>query len=271
MYRPEATCVSPTKATERLCLEIESLLQQVLQRASHAKGALGRYDHEMDANSLFIVVVRHVEALIVLARRDLAFLASASVCARAAFEAQARLMWLTEPQDLYEREARSVRLTRHDTEDYDKIVRDQSTPNSIRQYAISYTRPFRDYVERVSDAIKAIGEYDTHKSLPKMHELLVSVDSRPFYAYYRLLSAYVHSSRQSMGYFRRHLGANTEVHDFVVPANWLLPFEVAWGSLFRASHALLFLLRMPLEADESTAAIQRWKQAVADLKPEVEP
>jgi hypothetical protein len=67
------------------------------------------------------------------------------------------------------------------------------------------------------------------------------------------------------------LGADTEFHDFVAPADWLLPFEVAWGSLFRSSAALLSLLDMPLEADEVAAVVHKWKQAVAALQSEVEP
>jgi hypothetical protein len=271
MHRAEGTCVFPTEATDRLCLEIEAFLQLVLERASRARGRLGRYDHEVDANSLFVVVVRHVEAVLVLARKDLAFIASACVCARAAFEAQSRMIWLIEPHDPYQREARSARLARHDTKDLEKIASDQSTPKPFRKDSAERSRAFRDYAERVSDAIKAVGEYDTATPLPKVQELLDSFDSRRFYVYYRLLSAFVHSSRQSMRYFRRYLGADTVVRDIVGPRDWLLPFEVAWGSLFRSSAALLSLLDMPLEADEVAAVVHKWKQAVAALQSEVEP
>jgi hypothetical protein len=265
MHRDERINATSHHATERLCQEIESLLQQTLERAERRRRTLGEYDYETDSNAFFIVIARHAEAFLILARTHPALLSSAALCARAAFEAHARLMWLIQPHDPYEREARSIRLIRHDAREYEKLAHDRDSPDLIRSYASDIAHQYNDYASRVSDAIHNISDYDTGASLPRMPGLLESCDSKQHYAYYRLLSAFVHSSRQSTAGFRRYLGANTEFGQFVDPADWLLAFEVVWGSLFRASCVILALVDAPLQADEKNSLTQRWRQLAAGL------
>src|SRR5690242_13760108 len=67
---------------------------------------LGTYESLIEARNLFNLVVRHAEAVVVLAREDLVLLPPAMVTARSAFEIAVRAAWMVDVDDPFDGEVR---------------------------------------------------------------------------------------------------------------------------------------------------------------------
>jgi hypothetical protein len=74
--------------------------------------------------SLLALVVRHVESVCTLARKDLVLLPSAFTLARAAYEATMRILWMLDPDDPSAREVRWLAHFR-EADEYYKRMADQ--------------------------------------------------------------------------------------------------------------------------------------------------
>src|SRR5947208_171125 len=101
----EETAMPPTRPVSQAA----SLLQEGVGRFLRNRSTLptlGEYESDVEALNLFYLVIRHIESVCTLAKRDLVTLPSAQVVSRAALETTIKILWLLKPDDVFEREAR---------------------------------------------------------------------------------------------------------------------------------------------------------------------
>lgn len=64
------------------------------------------YEADVEAVSLFTLVIRHVQGVLAMARSDFSLIPPANTSARAAFETSVRAAWMVNADDPFVREAR---------------------------------------------------------------------------------------------------------------------------------------------------------------------
>ena len=112
------TAQEPTRELRRLVTRIDyGLGQYAAARGTWALNS--KWEALRYGWSLSNLALRHAESTVTLARTDMALAPSAWVTARAATEAAARCIWLLQPEDEWQREARWLeamvrRATRRD-------------------------------------------------------------------------------------------------------------------------------------------------------------
>src|SRR5437660_11030662 len=100
--------VMPPTATIRAAI---SLLERAVSRLIKALPGcdpVGHYEADVESFNLLRLIIRHVEAVLALASRDLVLLPSAMVVARAAYETAIKLRWMARPDDPFDRESRCL-------------------------------------------------------------------------------------------------------------------------------------------------------------------
>src|SRR5438552_2047031 len=101
----EPTVIPPSGAILEVAYRLEQGVRRFL-RARDTLPKLGKYESHLEALNLFYVVIRHIDAIYTLAKRDLVLLPSAFVLGRAAFESTIKVLWMLKPNKVFEREAR---------------------------------------------------------------------------------------------------------------------------------------------------------------------
>lgn len=102
-------------------------------------GAGGTWEALDEAGLMLLLMIRNIEGVILLSRRDLVLLPGAMVMARSAFETGVAVRWMLDPDDPYEREMRWLRMCRAH-EDYYRRMADRieslgGDPSRFRELA----------------------------------------------------------------------------------------------------------------------------------------
>jgi len=220
--------------------QIADLLDEVIANLLVAMRAVppsGEYESDSEASLLSRLVVRHVEGVIALARLDLVLLPAAHALARSAFECAVRALWLLEPDDPFEREARWL-VHLHDEERYlEHCARRAQEFGEAGSRWLETRDTIQQFRLQVSERMPA--GYTIPKKLPSFDEILGSLQESQKYIVYKLLSQGVHGTHAATGLYRRHLGTCKETGEFVAPADWELPLVICWFSLQRLGRKLL--------------------------------
>src|SRR4051812_35759214 len=95
----------PSRPILRAAMLLEDAVGHFL-RARITLPPLGKYESHLESLQLSYLLIRHVEAVVALARTDLVLLPSAMCCCRAAFESAIKIIWMLKPDDPFEQESR---------------------------------------------------------------------------------------------------------------------------------------------------------------------
>lgn len=174
-------------------------------------------------------IIRHVEAVIELARRDLVLLGPAAACARAGFESAVRSSWLLHPAEPMQREARYLTML-SELEKYYRVMRDEIGPGApdpaLHGDPVREIEELRLGIERqLPQGIRPLDR------LPSIMAMLDEIGRRDNYVVYRMCSQFVHGSIEGGMPFRRHLGNAKEFGTFAEPSMWQLPLGLGWHSI----------------------------------------
>jgi hypothetical protein len=146
---------------------------------------LGKYEAEVEAFNLFRLAIRDVEGVIELARSDLALLPPALAAARACFENAVKACWLVDADNPFDREARYLNHLKSEERYLQKVaerIEDTELKERLRRQEL-VVHEFRIGIQnKMPKHIKLL------PGTPSFEEMLQSVEGKPVYPFYMMLS-----------------------------------------------------------------------------------
>lgn len=221
----------------RLADTLEACIARFLQARA---GLLGTNPWEAPRKgwALSNLMVRNIEAVLVMARTDEVLVSAAWTNARCAFEQSVRIIWMLNTPDPYISESRWLGFLA-DAERFHRLVADSSEkepdlPSTARHREIE--NGMREFREGASARLPE--GYKVQKP-PSFEAMLRALDGGGMYRYYREGSQYVHGSMWGTSVYRRNLGIHAQFGDFTDTWDWVLPLRLCWLSLRNAGEILV--------------------------------
>lgn len=149
-------------------------LTPILQRINENK--LGKYESEKEAFNLLVIVLRDIEAFLLLAKKDLSLLPAAEAVARPAFEIATRIVWMLQPNDPFDREARWILHIKAEEDDREKMVKFQKELG-VKVEQNNLLSEIRNFREGITDLLKQKG-YCPPKQFPNMRDMLNAIGEK---------------------------------------------------------------------------------------------
>jgi hypothetical protein len=223
----------PTLEMLTLADLLERLVGSFL-KAANAGPRLGLYESDLESYRQMALVVRHVEAVLSLARYDSVTLPSAMVLARAALEAAVRVQWMMIPDDPFDRELRWLAQYR-DLAKFLQGLESEGDPAGITDM-LGYGPKAGDQVRDDADRIEGMfpSGYMQLARIPSMETMFKNLVSSQPYLLYRATSQFVHGTQVATSLYKRNLGNGMIMGEFIEARHWRLCFEVCWESLYAA-------------------------------------
>ncbi|MFF7852579.1 DUF5677 domain-containing protein [Streptomyces sp. NPDC007910] len=227
-------------------LQLTNTLDQCIASFLQVRDSVpfGHWEAPAEGKALSHLMVRNLQAALVMARADEGLAGAAWASTRVVFEHAVRIIWLLYPNDPFERECRWLGFLK-DTERFHKLVAEamENDPTSsggpIHRDRANKMRTFREGV-----TAKLPTGYAPQRP-PSFEQMLQSVDSAEMYRFYREGSQYVHGSMWGTALYRTNLGNDAEFGDFTHTVHWVLPLRLCWLSLRNAGRILLDRLQAP--------------------------
>jgi hypothetical protein len=213
------TLLEPTRELRRLATRIDFALGQYLSvRGNSALNS--EFEAPRHGWTLSNLALRHAEATLALAKTDMVLAPTAWITARAALESAAKCLWLLEPDDEWQREARfvaflteGVRIKREETEGLPHIVAQSAS------------------IEEFKDGVKAklLEKRVDVPNVPSMKNILLA-ENLGLAQFYVLASQYTHAAELGTRSYRKDLGTKAVFGEFVAPKDWIQPMWIAYSS-----------------------------------------
>jgi len=190
--------MTPTSSVTEACTYLESVTRGFWQ--AQEKCQLGEFEAPVECALILKLVVKHTESVIQLARTDLALLPSALVLARAALEGGINVLWVLQPEDPFEREARWLSLLANMENKATQFSRDYGEQSENDHYSQLACRT-RDF--RVGVSSKMPQRVGKPQALPKLWKRFNDLDRKGGYVFYKQLCQYTHGTMFATGLYRR--------------------------------------------------------------------
>ncbi|MEE1738434.1 DUF5677 domain-containing protein [Streptomyces sp. BE147] len=236
---PRSTAVLRPPRPEMVRL-VETLDACIGEFFAARTGLLGTHGWEAPREgwALSNLMVRNMEAVLLMARTDEVMVSAAWANARCVFEHAVRIIWLLDPPDRFTSECRWLGFLA-DVERFHRLVGEavEKDPGlaggTFHQELEGVLREFREgVIARLPQG------YEPEKP-PSFEAMLRTMDGSAMYRYYREGSQYVHGSVWGTAGYRKNFGIHAEFGEFSSTADWILPLRLCWLSLRNAGAILL--------------------------------
>jgi hypothetical protein len=186
-----------------------------------------RREAPIEASALSALCIRNVETVTLLARTDEVFAPAAWNNSRTAFEVSARIIWLLHPGDRFESEMRWIALVR----EYERFHRRMAEGLTSDTIAVRH-RELRDdigtFIAGVEQRVPK--GYSPAPGIPSVEAMMKEIKNSNMYAAYVESSQYSHGTMAASAVYRRGLGTELQLGEFVTALDWIMPLRVCWLS-----------------------------------------
>lgn len=194
------------------------------------------YEADVEAVSLFTLVIRHVQGVLAMARSDFSLIPPANTSARAAFETSVREAWMVNADDPFVREARWLaHLQEAESANRRASIR-SSSPKSAALF-LKEAESIQQFREAVSGVMPK--RVPLLMSVPKLPEMIASIGGENLYSLYIYLSQYAHGGHMATDLYRWHLGTQKTFGDFASPNHWYITLRLCWLSISHPANVVL--------------------------------
>jgi Family of unknown function (DUF5677) len=227
------------------CAELLRVVQAIDQMiaqyrvALRSVAAVGEWEAPQEGFTMGWLLIRNVEAVILMARHDEILVTAAWSNARTAFEISARIIWMLQPDDRYEAECRWLALLDEWESIERKLVREVPERAEFHTARAQAVRDFREGV------IRALPSDYRPPQMPNFRDILIALDNPQMYRFYREGSQYIHGSMYAGTSYSKNLGTMRKLGDFTSTVDWVLPLRLCWLSLREATRFILQRLEVP--------------------------
>lgn len=222
----------------RVAEAIDQMIDQYVAALRSVADA-GRWEAPLEGFAAGWLLIRNVEAVIVMARYDEVLVTAAWSNARIAFELSARIIWMLKPDDPYEVECRWLAFLEENEITERRMAREV---NADADFHSRRAEGIRDFRERV---ISALPSGYQAASKPSFRDMLEALGSPEMYRFYREGSQYVHGGMYASAGYSRNLGGERNFGEFTSTFDWILPMRLCWLSLRNATRIILRRLGVP--------------------------
>jgi hypothetical protein len=194
---------------------------------------MGRWEAPQEGLALGWLLIRNIEVVVELARRDEVFVTAAWSNTRVAFELATKIIWMLHPADRYEAECRWLSLLGEYEGIERKLAREVPSHAELHNAKAEAIGTFREGV------IRALPGGYRVRGMPSFLNMLNALDTPEMYQFYRQGSQYVHGGMYASASYSKNLGSERNFGDFTSTVDWVLPMRLCWLSLRRASWFIL--------------------------------
>jgi Family of unknown function (DUF5677) len=170
------------------------------------------------------LVIKNIQAVLLIARNDLLLIVPALVVARAAYETAIRSVWMVNHEDPYEREIRLVCYINEEIKVQKKIAdREPKLPaDELRQLTeqINKLTEYRNKVVSKYSSNNPQKTIDSDQGCPNFEAMCKGITNKDLYKNYIYLSQYAHGNRTAIESFSRGFCENQKMGDYLEPRHW---------------------------------------------------
>lgn len=205
--------------------EIQGLLDRLGECLDDARG-WQQYESDITAENLLRILRRESEGILCLANQDIYLLTPALVIARSVIETFGNLLWLIQPENGEEREARllaSLTQERQATVTYMNELQGKEDISWIENDLVLLDK----YYDDISKKTKI--DYSNIIKPSKFNQLLKEINKKNLYFQYRKLSQSTHSTHAATWMCKRDIGVK----------DWHTPLFICYYTLSRSGRKFL--------------------------------
>jgi len=263
MNRPEEiTAMPPTPAlVEAACL-LEDTCLSVIKSIGKLDN-IRYYESSCEAKTLGYVVVRQVESIAILAKRDLVTIPAALVICRSILEMTARILWLLQPESHMQREARWLALLGGEANYLQRLGEFQSTCGQDSTALLASAKSIAEFKKAIED--KLPGNVSRLKGLPDFRSILKELNREPMYAHFMQLSQYTHGGTVASRFYKRDLGTAKQFGEHIYPETWAQPFAISWYCITELGQSLVSKLGNEADKFLSDAFLRRGRHIISKV------
>jgi hypothetical protein len=184
-----------------------------------------KYDSSHDALNLLYHSIRHVEAVVELARKDLVMLSAAITSARAALESSMRALWLVDCDNPFEREGRWLGFIAEEVQSRTRAAKRLSSDGHT-DLAAENLQVAQELESHRQDVVRLLPAGISQQPLPKFDALLTKTNTSISYAIYMIGSQYTHGTSWALARFRQGLGTKRQFNEIKDNSSWILPLSM---------------------------------------------
>jgi hypothetical protein len=236
---------------------IDEMIDQYLGALQSVEA--GQWEAPKEGYVLGWLMIRNIQAVLVLARQDEIMATAAWSNARAAFELSVRIIWMLYPADRYEAECRWLAYLEEYERSERRIGRESSSDGGQQNQRAEAIRRFR---EGVTSALPS--DYAPAK-MPNFREMLNALNTPQMYQLYQLGSQYTHGTLYAATSYTRNLGTERTIGDFTSTVDWILPMRLCWLSLREGAWSILGRLEVPEKLKSDWNVLSLFHPGCSDL------
>ena len=196
-----------------------------------------KYEAPLEAFCLLQLCVRYAESVSSLARHDLDLLPAAQVVTRALLESGCKAIWLLQPKDVFEREARWAARLLEGAKHYQKLASAKSPNSLVGKHYQQLADAHRSFAEKLKELL--LKEKVSIPEYPSFWKVAKNSSIRETYPLYCFLSAYTHAGFAALDDYRVGLGRVKKFGNFAKPTDWLGPIQASGIVFFCAAEMFL--------------------------------
>jgi hypothetical protein len=226
----------PSAEVLETCKRVDHIIEAYLT-ARRSADLSRRFEAPMEVRSILNMMLRFSESIIALAREDMVLVPAANVVARSLLEAGYKAMWLLQPRDPFEREARWLASLRAGIKHYRGLANSTCLSSRAREAYAAQADQHQKFADDLDRRLEEEGNLVA--PLPKFREVAVSTTMPDCYHLFILLSAYTHTNFAALEFYRRNLGTAKSFGEFISASSWVLSLSVAGGVFYLVAQAFL--------------------------------
>ena len=241
VYPTDATLFPLTPNIKSVLHRMEEAIQRWAQAIHYFVWPVPEYEADLESMGLIWFIVRQIESMVTLARRDLACLPSAIPIARVSMESAGWAAWLLEPSEPFDREVRWLARVRKDEQYHREVAALQQRLGIVDDYHTKCALEIQHWRETIEAKLPR-GYKEKIKGLPPFRNMLDSMGMERSYLQYKTLSQWTHGTQYAINAEKsqNYPGeAPYESQYRAVQIAWRLPLLTSSNSLIVAGQRFL--------------------------------
>jgi len=229
------TVLPPTPEIEQVCDLLEQIIDQMLE-ARETFPLLGEYEANDESLLLLYLIIRDIESVTHLARKDLVLLPSAMKLTRSVFEMSMKTLWMLEPQDPFDREVRWLAQLQTEEVFYDRISKRLDAIGIDSAKTVRIKNEISTFRLNVTGALPK--SYKPIAQIPDLASMMKAINEEGKYLTYIFLSQYSHGTHVATGLYRKNLGNEKKFDEYITPKDWAPLLRLCWYCLAKTSERI---------------------------------
>lgn len=200
----------------------------------------GKWEAPIEAWALSNLLLRNVEAVSVLARTDEVLAVAAWANTRNAVDLSSRILWLLQPTNRFDAEARWMALVWEYVRYFERMATQADVDADLSSRFRSIADQVEGFAEGVTERLPPGRSIPT--GVPSVKNTLQSLNIPPLYRVYIEGSQYMHGTMRASSAFRSGLGVEKRLGETTSSTDWVLPLRTCWICLWTVADQVLMKL-----------------------------